>query len=64
MSWKVNSASISSRAKNSAPLYIGYSSNQARRVYEHREGAIPGFTKKYNVKRLVYFEAFDAPRLA
>ena len=45
-------------------LYIGYTSDLARRVYEHREGAIPGFTKKYDVKRLVYFEAFEDPRLA
>tara|TARA_R110000868_G_scaffold1554_3_gene12432 strand:- start:140 stop:433 length:294 start_codon:yes stop_codon:yes gene_type:complete len=45
-------------------LYIGYTSNLVRRVYEHREGEIPGFTEKYGVKRLVYFEAFDDPRLA
>lgn len=45
-------------------LYIGYTSDLARRVYEHREGAIPGFTRKYGVRRLVYFEVFDDPRLA
>ncbi len=30
-----------------------------RRVYEHRTEAIPGFTKKYNVKTLVHFEMFE-----
>lgn len=45
-------------------LYIGYTSDLSPRVYEHREGAIPGFTRKYGVKRLVYFEAFDDPRAA
>lgn len=45
-------------------LYIGYTSNLARRLHEHRMEAIPGFTRKYGVKRLVHFEAFDDPRLA
>lgn len=45
-------------------LYIGYTSDLARRIYEHREGAVPGFTNKYGVKRLVYFEIFDDVRLA
>ena len=44
--------------------YVGYTSDIARRVYEHRTGAIPGFTKKYDVKRLVYVETFDDPRIA
>ena len=45
-------------------LYIGYTSDLARRVYEHREGAIPGFTKKYGVTQLVHYEAFDDPTTA
>jgi putative endonuclease len=44
--------------------YIGYTSDLVRRVYEHRVGEIPGFTRKYGVKRLVYFETFEDPRLA
>jgi len=40
-------------------LYIGVTSNLIRRVYEHRTKAAPGFTKKYDVTRLVYFEIFD-----
>ena len=34
-------------------------SDLARRVWEHREGLVQGFTKKYGVKTLVYFEVFD-----
>ncbi|HEY4078373.1 MAG TPA: GIY-YIG nuclease family protein [Rhizomicrobium sp.] len=36
--------------------------NLSRRVYEHREGLVDGFTKRYGVKRLVYFEAFPTAR--
>ncbi len=35
-----------------------------RRVYEHREGVVPGFTKQYGLKLLVYFERYDTPPLA
>ena len=37
-------------------LYIGVTSNLIRRVYEHREGLVPGFTKHYAIKQLVYYE--------
>ncbi|MDG5496718.1 GIY-YIG nuclease family protein [Niveispirillum sp. BGYR6] len=40
-------------------LYVGITSDLARRVYEHRQGAMAGFTKRYGVKRLVYMEPFD-----
>ena len=40
-------------------LYTGVSSNLERRVYEHREKITGGFTSKYNVYRLVYFETTD-----
>jgi putative endonuclease len=36
--------------------YIGVTSNLVRRVMEHREGLVDGYTKKNNLKRLVYFE--------
>ncbi|MBV8563837.1 MAG: GIY-YIG nuclease family protein [Methylobacteriaceae bacterium] len=38
-------------------LYIGVTNDIARRAYEHREGLIEGFTKRYGLKRLVYMEA-------
>lgn len=37
-------------------LYIGVTSDIVRRAYEHRTGAVPGFTKKYNLHRLVWVE--------
>lgn len=45
-------------------LYVGVTSNLARRVYEHREGLVPGFTQRYGLKRLVWLEAFDDIRTA
>ena len=38
-------------------LYVGVTSELPKRVWEHRTGAVAGFTKKYGLKRLVYFEA-------
>ena len=40
-------------------LYIGVTNNLTRRVHEHREGFVNGFTKQYGVKRLVYVESHD-----
>ena len=39
-------------------LYIGVTSDLVRRVYEHKEKAVKGFTNRYGVSRLVYFEPF------
>jgi putative endonuclease len=39
-------------------LYIGVTNDLVRRVFEHKQGAVPGFTKKHSVKTLVYFEQF------
>ena len=44
---------------NNKVLYVGVTNNLKRRVYEHKEGLIEGFTKKYNVRKLVYFEETD-----
>ena len=44
-------------ASRSRVLYIGMTWNLHRRVRQHRSRAISGFTRKYNVTRLVYFEA-------
>ena len=40
-------------------LYIGVTNNLTRRVFEHKEKVVDGFTKKYNVTKLVYFEVFE-----
>ena len=40
-------------------LYIGVTSDLIKRVYEHREGLVAGFTKQHGCRRLVWFEAFD-----
>jgi predicted GIY-YIG superfamily endonuclease len=37
-------------------LYVGVTNNLVRRVFEHRNGLVRGFTKRYGIKRLVYFE--------
>ena len=45
-------------ASRSRVLYTGVTNNLARRVNEHKRGLIPGFTSRYRVTRLVYFEEF------
>jgi putative endonuclease len=42
-------------------IYIGVTNDIVRRVYEHRTKAVPGFTSKYNITRLVWFEIYDDP---
>ena len=42
--------------KNNTVLYTGVTSNLYSRIYEHREGIKPGFTKRYNCNKLVYWE--------
>jgi putative endonuclease len=46
-------------SKRNGTLYIGVTNDLGRRVWEHRQGLTPGFTKKYGVTRLVYFEVFE-----
>ncbi len=41
----------------SGTLYTGMTNDLRRRIYEHKKGLIEGFAKKYNIKRLVYFES-------
>jgi len=43
----------------SGTLYTGMTNNLERRVFEHKHKLSPGFTQKYNVNRLVYFETFS-----
>jgi putative endonuclease len=42
-------------------LYTGVTNDLQRRVYEHKEKFVEGFTKRYNVTLLVYYEIFDDP---
>jgi len=48
----------------SRTLYTGVTNNLERRVYEHKQKLIPGFTTKYNISRLVFFEATQDIRAA
>jgi len=45
-------------------LYVGVTSDLIRRVHQHKTRALPGFTSRYNVHRLVWFECYDDPENA
>ena len=45
-------------------IYIGVTSNQAKRIYEHKSRLIDGFSKRRNTNRLVHFELFGTMKLA
>ncbi|HEY6661357.1 MAG TPA: GIY-YIG nuclease family protein [Sphingomicrobium sp.] len=49
---------IMANRKNGA-IYLGVTSDLVKRVWEHREGVIGGFTKRYGCKLLVWFEVYD-----
>lgn len=46
-------------SQRNGTLYVGATSDLARRVFEHKEGAIEGFTKKYGVQNLVFYELHE-----
>src|SRR5262245_28640020 len=46
-------------SRRNGTLYVGMTNDLSRRVYEHQQGAIPGFTKKYGVKMLVYYQVHE-----
>lgn len=50
--------------KSNTVLYTGVTNNLARRIEEHKNYKMKGFTKKYNVNKLVFAEAFDDIRYA
>ncbi len=45
--------------KKDGVLYIGVTSNLQKRIWEHKEGIVKGFSKKYNLKMLVWYEVYD-----
>jgi len=45
-------------------LYTGITNNLVRRIYEHKNNLVKGFTEKYKVHKLVYFEIFEDPENA
>ncbi len=51
-------------ASDSRRLYVGMTSDLVRRVWQHRVGALPGFTQRYRISRLVYFESTTDARAA
>jgi putative endonuclease len=50
--------------RNNTTLYTGITNDLKRRVYEHKEKMVSGFTKKYNISKLVYYEVFADPENA
>jgi putative endonuclease len=47
-------------SERNGTLYVGVTSDIGRRVYEHREGVVSGFTKRYHCKTLVWFEFYES----
>ena len=45
-------------------LYIGVTSQLSRRMWEHRDGVYPGFTKRYGLRRLVWYEPYEDMSIA
>lgn len=54
---------IMTKERNST-FYTGVTSNLPERVWKHKNGTLGGFTEKYDVKNLVYYEVFDDPENA
>jgi putative endonuclease len=51
-------------SEKNGTLYIGVTSNLSRRVQEHKKGLVDGFTKKYRVSKLVYYEIYGEVGMA
>ncbi|MGD0037512.1 MAG: GIY-YIG nuclease family protein [Bacteroidota bacterium] len=48
-------------SKKDGVLYTGMTNDLERRMHEHRSESIQGFTQRYHIKRLVYYETFETP---
>ncbi len=51
-------------SQRNGTLYVGITNDLIRRAYEHKEGLVEGFTSRYDVKNLVFFEEHAEPRSA
>ncbi|MGC9029275.1 MAG: GIY-YIG nuclease family protein [Desulfomonilaceae bacterium] len=51
-------------SRKNGTLYVGVTSDLERRMYEHKQSLVPGFTQKYGVKDLVYFETTESVEAA
>ena len=50
--------------KTNTVVYVGITNNLERRIYEHKNGLFEGFTKRYNVHKLIYYEATTDVKVA
>jgi putative endonuclease len=48
-------------SRRNGTLYVGVTGNPVGRIWQHREGAVEGFTSAYGVRRLVWYQAHDDP---
>jgi putative endonuclease len=48
-------------SRKDGATYVGITNDLVRRIYEHRQKSVPGFSSKYNITRLVWFETYDDP---
>jgi putative endonuclease len=60
----VKTYSVYIMASASGVLYIGVTNDLERRVFEHKHKRVPGFSARYNIQKLVYFETFGDVRAA
>lgn len=51
-------------SKHNTSVYSGVTNNLVRRIYEHRNELIDGFSKRYHIHKLVYYEVYDNPIIA
>jgi putative endonuclease len=51
-------------SRRDGATYVGITNDLVRRIYEHRQKAVPSFTSKYGITRLVWFETYDDPTSA
>jgi putative endonuclease len=48
-------------SRKQGTLYLGVTKDLVRRTYQHKEKVLPGFTSRYDIRRLVWFEVYDDP---